>query len=859
MWGDVRGQVSFYGSACHWGGNEKVDSRVRFRRHDQIECAAGAACRRVSRMSVAALLAVGLLTGCGSREATPPDRIIQETHASGDEQTAGYGEELTRPVRVQVQGPRVPGMLGGEGTRKPVRDHPVTFRIMNPESGAVFASTGETTATAMTGPDGIAGALPVTGQTPGDLYIEATTETVDGEDRVSFRVIVGVEVFGDDTEAPTGSMLPEFGVVLHNPDGTPASGVEVHFSAIDSSVGEPVVVTDAAGAALTSWSLGDSPQQYHAYVEIVDRREDIPEAWRFDVRSINFEVAALDKQAMTLTLFGGLAVFIFGMKLMSGGLQRMADRRLKSILQAMTRNTVMAVGVGAGLTALVQSSSATTVMTVGFINAGLLSLQQAIGVVFGANIGTTITAQMIAFDLSALSYPAIVAGLILTSVSRQPWLRHMGEAILGFGLLFLGMTTMSDVLKPLRHSPDFIEWFSAFDCTPVDGVVPWRPAVMCIVVGTIVTVIVQSSSASIGLVLALSGQGLISFYTAFPLILGDNIGTTITALLASLGANRNAKRAALAHMMFNVFGALYMYALLFVPLWNGEPLFLGAMNAITPGNAFAETPENLPRHVANAHSTFNIFNCLIFIPLVGAMAAFCRKVIPLTAADRETVLDYLEPHLLRNPSLALDLAIKEVSYMLRRAQKSINDSCDYFFGGPESLAAKVAEREDIIDRLQSEITSYLVQLSEQDLDPDESRLIPLLIHVVNDIERIGDRSENLIELTQIRRQENLPFSDTALSDIRKVQDLINGQCHAIYEILENFDIAPMAAMQVREDEIDREIERASDEHVERLEKGGCDVRSGVVFLDYLSNLERVGDHLMNVGERAVKVVPFAAR
>lgn len=813
---------------------------------------------RLATLTGACLL-LALLAGCDRGSVPAPDRMIRETHASGDEQTVGYREPLERPLRVQVQGPQVPGVLGGKGSRRPVPNHPVTFRILDESSGAVFADNGETSVTVKTGTDGIAAALPVTGTEPGDLSVLAVTDTRDGESSVSFRVITGVEVIGDDLEAPTGSTLPAVGVVLRNPDRTPASGVEVHFSAIDSSVADSVVVTNENGEALTSWDLEDSPQRYHAYAEIVDRREGIPDDWRFDVRSISFEATALDKQAMTLTLFGGLAVFIFGMKLMSGGLQRMADRRLKSILQAMTRNTVLAVGVGAGLTALVQSSSATTVMTVGFINAGLLSLQQAIGVVYGANIGTTITAQMIAFDLDALSYPAIVLGLVMTSVFKRPWLKHLGEAILGFGLLFLGMTTMSDILRPLRHSPEFIEWFSAFDCTPVDGVVPWRPALMCIVIGTVVTVIVQSSSASIGLVLALAGQGLISFYTAFPLILGDNIGTTITAILASLGANRNSKRAALAHMMFNVFGAAYMYVLLFVPLWGGEPLFLGMIDAITPGEVFGESPENLPRHVANAHTAFNVFNCLLFIPLVGFMAAFCRKVIPLTAADRETVLDYLEPHLLRNPSLALHLAVKEVSYMLRRAQKCINDSCDYFYGGSDNLAAKVAEREDIIDRLQSEITSYLVQLSEQDLDHDESRMIPLLIHVVNDIERIGDHSENLIELTQIRRQENLPFSDVALGDIRAVQDLINQQCQAVYEIFDTLDIGPMHAMQVREEEIDQKIERASEEHVERLERGACDVRSGVVFLDYLSNLERVGDHLMNVGERAVKIVPFMAK
>ncbi len=800
-------------------------------------------------------LSAALLSGCAGSESSIPDKLSIEKHASGNGQVGFHGTPLEKPLRVHLEGPQVPGLLGGKGSRSPIAGEPILFEVVNVESGAVFTNNGETQITVETATDGIAGAKLTLGDRSSDLLIRASVPSFNDISTVEFRVVSGVELIGKNLEGTTGSKLEEFGVRLIDPSGEPAQGVTVYFSAIDSSVGKSAVITDEEGRAVTSWKLGKHVKQYFAHVEIEDTRANIAPAQRFAVRTIEFKASALNKQKMLLTLFGGLGIFIFGMKLMSGGLQRVADRRLKSILQAMTRNTTLAVIVGAGLTAMVQSSSATTVMVVGFVNAGLVSLTQAIGIVYGANIGTTITAQMIAFKLDALAYPAIIVGLVASVISKRPAIKHSGEAMLGFGLLFLGMMTMSDILRPLRTSPEFIEWFQLFDCTPVNGMIPWRAAFMCVVIGTVVTVIVQSSSASIGLVLALCGQGLIPFYTAFPLILGDNIGTTITAILASLGANRNAKRTALAHMMFNVFGATYMYILLFVPLWNGEPLFLGFVNSITPGDVFAETPDNLPRHVANAHTAFNIMNCIIFIPLVGFMAKVCERIIPLSGEDRESKMDYLEPHLLKTPSLALELATKEVMYMVRRSQKSINDGCDFFRGGAASLADRILEREDIIDQLQAEITAYLVELSQQPLTPGESALIPVLIHAVNDAERIGDRSENLVELTQLRRQNKLPFTETAEKDIRALQELINKQFHAIYATLEGGDIDKLQEAKERDKEIGAIVERASEDHVKRLESGECQVQSGVIFLDFVSNLERVAAHTLNIEERGVKAVP----
>ena len=808
-------------------------------------------------LQLVSLVLMICLAGCNRSGPDKPEKISQEPHASGNDQTAMHGEALENPLRALVQGPVVPGLLGGKGSRRSAVGQTVTFVIANPESGATFAANGSDTLEAQTDTAGIAIAQLTMGHVSTDVAITASVETSAGVKSVNFRAVAGVEMIGKHLEGPTGGTLPEFGIRLQGPSDEPAIGVPVYFSADESSVGATLVLTDEKGIAVTSWKLGNQMGPYFARAEIRDTRTGISEAERFSVRSVTFKAAAVDKRQIAIFLLGGLAIFIYGMKLMSGGLQRMADRRLKAILQAMTRNTGLAVLVGAGLTAMVQSSSATTVLTVGFVNAGLVTLTQAIGVIFGANIGTTITAQMLAFKLTALAYPAIMVGLVLSMFARRPVVKYFGEATLGFGLLFLGMMTMSDILKPLRHSPAFIEWFQLFDCTPIDGFIPWKAALMCVLIGAFVTVIVQSSSASIGLVLALCSQGLIPIYTAFPLILGDNIGTTVTALLASLGANRNAKRAALAHTMFNLFGATYMYILLFVPLWNGEPVFLGFINAITPGEVFASTPENLTRHVANAHTAFNVFNCLIFMPFVGLMAVVCRKIIPMTDEDRESILEYLEPHLLRTPSLALQLATKEVMYMIRRSQKSMNDACDYFCGGPQELEKRILEREDIIDRLQSEITNYMVELSQQSLTPEESRLIPSLIHAVNDTERIGDRSENLIELTHLRRQEKLPITEFAEKDLRELQDMLNKQFHAIYETLDKNDPLPLQVVKNREVEIATYIAKISEGHVARLEAGDCQVQAGVIYLDVISNLQRIGDHLVNIEERSVKMVRVA--
>jgi len=813
------------------------------------------------------ILLIGLLlAGCGSNKDLVLTRIALDPDASGSNQCGIQGEVLAKPLRVVVFGHPMEGCWRSDSERE-AEGAEVTFSIENPDSGAVFEETRTTDYTVLSDSSGKAKTSLRLGSRFGDVRVVASVATADGISSVRFRAAAGVERIGENLEGPTGGRIDEFGVRLFDAPGIPAVGVLVLFrTAGDTSgakVGSEMVLTDTEGRAVTSWKLGEKSQRYFATVDVQDERPQLSgctagshpaEGQRFSLQALQFEAMALNKMGMLASLVGGLAVFILGMKMMSLSLQRMADRRLKMILQAATRNRFFATGVGALITSIIQSSSATTVMVVGFVNAGLITLVQAVGVIYGANIGTTITAQVIAFKLDEMAYPAIALGLIISSFSRRTSLKFFGEAILGFGLLFLGMMTMGAILKPLRYSPEFQALFMSFDCTPINGQIPFGAALMSIAIGTVATFMIQSSSASIGLVQTLANQGLISYYTAVPLVLGDNIGTTITAFFASLGGNRNAKRAALAHALFNIIGAAYMYVLLFVPLWNGQPIFLGFINAITPGNAFGEAPDNVARHIANTHSVFNIVNCLLFLPFVHQLTRLCQKIIPVTDVDRETVLQYLEPNLLMSPSLALQQAVQEVAYMVNRARKSVDQSCTYFFGGDGNLERRVYKREVLIDRLQQEITEYLVELSNKGLPPREAMLIPALIHAVNDAERIGDHSESLIKLGLLRRADQHGISELADNDIRRIQVLIDRQFDAAHKALTSEDAEAVATVLKIEEEINVLTKKASENHVKRLEDGACDVQSGVIFLEFLSNLERVGDRLTIIAERAGQIL-----
>jgi len=488
-------------------------------------------------------------------------------------------------------------------------------------------------------------------------------------------------------------------------------------------------------------------------------------------------------------------------------------------------------------------------MVVGFVNAGLLTLERSIGLIMGANIGTTITAQMIAFKLSAVALPAVALGVAIQLISKRRLTRQWGLVLAGFGLLFTGMSTMGGVLKGLQHSPNITGFFSSIDCSPLTpgGPMPlWAPLV-AIGIGALVTFMVQSSSAAIGLLLVLASTGLINFYTAVPMLLGSNIGTTTTALLAVIGANRVARRTAVAHTLFNGIGALLMFSMFFVS-WDGHPVFLHLVDSFTAGDGFAG--ENISRHIANAHSLFNVSCTVVFLPLVPVLAWVCRKVVPETAEEKEEQPSYLEPRLLDAPALALDRAKSELVYMTRLARKAIAENFAAFHAGRMPDRERLDRREERIDDLQRDITEYLVRLSQRDLILAESRQLPMLMHAVNDAERIGDHAENILELGERREERKLPFSEEAQRELSEIYGEVGAMFEHVLAAMEEGDRGAVERALRCEERINELTKELGRHHDHRLEQGACNLVSGVVFLDMIANLEKVGYHLTNIAEAA---------
>ncbi|MFH1541702.1 MAG: Na/Pi cotransporter family protein, partial [bacterium] len=443
-------------------------------------------------------------------------------------------------------------------------------------------------------------------------------------------------------------------------------------------------------------------------------------------------------------VLGGLGMFLYGMKVMSDGLQKVAGRSLRKILELLTKNTLAGVAVGAGVTAIIQSSSATTVMLIGFVQAGLMTLKQSIGIVLGANIGTTITAQIIAFKVQKYALPILGIGFFLNFFVPRKNVKYFGQIMLGFGLLFYGLSIMTDVFVPLKHDPAFHQLFVTFS----------HNHFLALLTGMILTMIVQSSSATVGITMALAGVGALDFTTAFAVVLGDNIGTTITAQLAALGSNITAKRTAWAHTMFNVIGAAYMMVLLNVKI-AGQPIFLYFIDKVTPGNVWVGT--NIERHVANAHSFFNIFNCLVFIPLAGVIAFVVTKMIPGEVEVIEHETKHLDARMIITPDIAVGQAKKEIGRMFVYAKEEIDLAMRSVFIEKHRDRAKVFEsikrREEVVNHLENEIANFLIKIDQQSITEELATTTAGYLHLIHDIERIGDIAENIMDLVVLKDEE----------------------------------------------------------------------------------------------------------
>lgn len=529
--------------------------------------------------------------------------------------------------------------------------------------------------------------------------------------------------------------------------------------------------------------------------------------------------------SMIIGLFGGLGLFLYGMKLMGDGLENASGEKLKKIFEKITSNPIKGVATGAIITSIIQSSSATTVMIVGFVNAGLMNLYQAAAVIMGANIGTTITAQLIAFKLDTVVPIFIGIGSLTILFSKNKRARETGNIILGFGILFLGMEIMKNTMSPLADSPAFATLIMKLEGNTLLG----------ILTGTLMTAVIQSSSASTGILVALASTGALPLGVAIPILFGNNIGTCITALLSSIGTSKAAKKAALIHIFFNIFGTI-----IFIPLIN--PL-ISVVQSISPGGA-----TEVKRQIANAHTIFNIVNTIIMVPFIRYFVYLVNKIIPGEDEIQTMGVTYIDDRLLETPVIAVGQTTKEVVRMANLAKDNVQLAMKCFLNDDEKTIKTVYDNEKLINILEDEITSYLVKLSTTQLSEQQTKIVTSMFHVVNDIERIGDHAENLADLASEKLQKNLKFSKEALEELDGMFKYVVNALEFSIESFENDDISKaesMVEIEARIDSLEKEL-RAS--HIRRLNNGLCGATVGTMFLDMISNFERIGDHSTNIAE-----------
>ena len=552
---------------------------------------------------------------------------------------------------------------------------------------------------------------------------------------------------------------------------------------------------------------------------------------------------------MTTIIFqslGGLGLFLFGMKIMSEGLQKVAGNRMRQILAMVSNNRFVGCGVGALVTTIVQSSSATTVMLVSFVDAGLMSFIQATGVVLGANIGTTVTAQLIAFQITAYALPAIAAGVLLKFfVGRRKWI-YVGDVLLGFGLIFFGLATMKAGFAPLKDHPSFVALFTRFNA---DDIVSIQ---LCILVGTVMTMILQSSSATIGVTMALASQGLLNFEASVALILGDNIGTTITAQLASIGASINARRTARAHAIFNVVGVVFI--VLFFPfflklvIWMTSSLMdIGAPDLLVGG----ERP-NIGRYIANAHTAFNLVSALFFLIFLGYLVRVTSWLVPEKKAERDLDefrhIKFIDSRYIDTPDVAIAQARAEVVRMGEAVEKMYDDVIYALKERKLKELSKWRKREDTIDHLQKEIIQFLVQVVQRPISEEESKEVASLMRMANNLERAGDGIENIAELLEELIEQDLHLSDGGLHDYEVISTKVGKFLALVVEGIRNEDREIMPLAQELENEIDRMREEMRGNYIMRLQSGACTVDPGLILVDMLTAFEKIGDFCYNVSQ-----------
>ncbi len=538
-----------------------------------------------------------------------------------------------------------------------------------------------------------------------------------------------------------------------------------------------------------------------------------------------------------LTLLGGLAMFLYGMNVMGTGLEKLAGSKLEKIFERLTSNPFKAVLLGLGVTAVIQSSSATTVMLVGFVNAGLMKLHQAIGVIMGANIGTTVTAWILSLSgikgdnillkmLTPSSFSPIFAviGICLLMFAKSGKKKDIASIMIGFALLMFGMDMMSGAVAPLKDVPEFTNIITLFS-NPVLGVLT----------GAILTAIIQSSSASVGILQALSATGAIKFGAAMPIILGQNIGTCITALLSSIGANKSAKRVAIVHLYFNVIGTVLFLTVFYT------------LNAFLDFSFINETVNGV--NIAVVHTIFNLSTTVILLPFIKQLEKLAYLTIRDTKESVKTDDDptrLLDDRFLLTPSVAVEQSRNVAAQMAKVSKSSLYQAIDLLGKYNESAAEEIKQEESLVDVYEDKLGTFLVKVSGTDLPTKDSQFVAKLLHIIGDLERISDHARNLVENAKEMSYKGIEFSESAKKELKVITDAVKEILDLAISAFENQNINDALLVEPLEEVIDRLRTRLKNRHIRRLQRGECTIELGFVFSDLLTNLERVADHCSNI-------------
>lgn len=539
--------------------------------------------------------------------------------------------------------------------------------------------------------------------------------------------------------------------------------------------------------------------------------------------------------SIVLGLLGGLALFLYGMQMMSSGLEAAAGNRMKGILEKLTSNPILGVIVGAGITAVIQSSSATTVMVVGFVNSGMLSLQQAVWIIMGANIGTTITGQLIALDVGAIAPLLAFAGVAVVTFSKKQTVQHYGQIVAGLGILFLGMEMMSSAMSPLRDSETFISLMTQFG-NPVIG----------ILVGAVFTAIIQSSSASAGILQTLAIGGLIDLPNAVFVLFGQNIGTCITAVLASIGTSRNAKRTTIIHLTFNIIGTI-----IFTIVCILTPLTTVVQNF---------TPDNPAAQIANMHTLFNVVTTLLLLPFGRKLAKLAVRILPEREGEEPDTqgLMYIKPleagaeYQMGNAAIAFNGIWNELRRMEKMTRENVEESFTAVMEGSSARFSKVEENEEYIDYLNKEISKYISRILVHETNRKDSSNFSSFFRICSNLERIGDHAMNICEYTQMMDEKKITFSREAKKEIENMRSI---SLSAI-DHLNNLDaLSEEALSEISgiEQQIDQMTEEYRQNQMERMRMETCEGEAGILYSEMLTDFERIGDHVLNIGQELATI------